>query len=222
MKYILKINSKEVFSGTYLEMKNYIEENMSNSMGTNELITPYGVVSNVQDSIEYKHLFKKEEKKPNYTNYPTQNRDRNIYPSDLLNADFIEQYVGEEFSDEERREAREEFYDCFGYEVGNEFVFTVHPNEEEYPFFMISPKSYIEREGNMPDIHISPFINLPPGFGESMEATFEYDGSIEQGIKVLLDNGFIFDEDIQNSDYEGSEARLENGMTVSEYVNSLI
>lgn len=119
-------------------------------------------------------------------------------------------------------EVKRDYIIANGYEIGDEFIFAVVDGSEfgiglDYCLY-IQPKSYWDNEGCLCDQHVL-ILNLPDGIEEVMESTFEYDGTIEDNIEELLNRGFIFDKGFQ--DFADNNVRLNNNLTVSEFIDSL-
>ena len=58
------------------------------------------------------------------------------------------------------------------------------------PDFLIVHKRCWHEHHGIDDSHIGHLLNLPEGFGEAMESTFEYDGPTEEGERLLQQYGF--------------------------------
>ena len=125
---------------------------------------------------------------------------------------------------EYRTESLEEFKEMNGYEMGDEFLFSVGSLD---PFGMgnpisITPKSYWDKNGFAYDQHIGEVINIPNGIDEVSESCFVTEGiSIEDAISALLDYGFEFQDDYQDFMNQNQQVTLQNGMTVRQYVDTL-
>jgi hypothetical protein len=106
--------------------------------------------------------------------------------------------------DEERKESYDEFEEFYGFPVGNIFLFALYQSDYTYTQssgfqIVITPKSYWDKEKCCYDQHIDGIlIDMPRGFGEACESDFEYEGTIKEAIKKLVDSGFFFSEKFQS------------------------
>lgn len=136
-----------------------------------------------------------------------------------------EGYFGAIQDKEDSKIHLEEFEDDYGYEMGNDFIFSIIGNNTasncDY-WVCITPKSYWDNEGCAYDQHIGYFLNLPePPFDEASEATFMYHGKSIDCISDLVNRGIKFNKGFNDyctvPQHGGSEFEID-GISLSDYM----
>lgn len=57
-------------------------------------------------------------------------------------------------------------------------------------YFGIVHKDFWNQHHHLDDHHISNSVTMPPGFSEEMESVFQFDGTAEDGERLLQEYGF--------------------------------
>lgn len=73
---------------------------------------------------------------------------------------------------------------------GKDFYFQMQTNQDG-TFFLITPKRFYDSEGCLCDESGVADEAVPPGFTESSESTYEFDGAAPIGRQRLLEFGFV-------------------------------
>ena len=133
----------------------------------------------------------------------------------------------EEF-DEQIEEVKEEFKESYGYEMGNDFIFSIAEDVNPEPGYgkfilAINPKSHWDNEKCQYDQHISltsgGVLNLPEEFEEVEESTFVYLGTSVTGcIEKLIKKDIKFNQDFQVFIESSIGVFNVNGMTLNNYM----
>ena len=80
------------------------------------------------------------------------------------------------------------------------YYYQEEPNMEDYdlPVFAITPKEYFDREGHLSDEGLGDegYAEMPEGFHEMEDSIFEFDGTLEDGLKLLADNPLFEQKDM--------------------------
>jgi hypothetical protein len=69
-------------------------------------------------------------------------------------------------------------------------------SDDELAMFCFTSKDYWNKNGHLDDCLDE--LDLPAGFYNAMEATWEYEGTVEDGMKALLDAGFIYSQEMHD------------------------
>jgi len=88
------------------------------------------------------------------------------------------------------------------------YYYQQEPNMEDYdlPVFAITPKEYFDKEGHLLDGGIGEsdesghYVDLPQGFHEMEDSIFEFDGELDDALKLLADNPMFEQKDMLNED----------------------
>lgn len=128
--------------------------------------------------------------------------------------------------DDQVQEVLEEFEECNGYEMGDEFLFAFLEDKSsyadpDYPFAIsINPKSYFDNDKCQYDQHVGEFLNLPEHFEEVEESSFVSVKSNIECISELIKMGFKFNVDYQNFMEANNSVYTINGQTLYQYIYS--
>lgn len=95
------------------------------------------------------------------------------------------------------------------FEKNRHYLFAIkEPNDKDYwPWglvVVITHEDYWNKYKAVSDCHLSNKIDIPAGFGEEMESTFSFQGSIEEGTRLLQAAGFRHSKEMQQS-FEGCD-----------------
>ena len=77
----------------------------------------------------------------------------------------------------------------------SDFLFCVDYSDPDMAAFCLTSKEYWD-ENHVLDDCLGEIDCLPDGFANLMEASWEYDGSFEEGAQALSNAGFIFSSDM--------------------------
>lgn len=154
---------------------------------------------------------------------------RDITIDKVLDKSVIKKFS--DFNQEDIDEAKEDFLENYGYEMGDDFLFAIVEDNDPYrdpdyaPFILaIQPKSYWDNEQCQYDQHVGidcgGVLDLPKEFEEMQESSFSYLGSDPiECISKLVNLGIKFDCDFNDfmENHVGTNLHI-NGLLVKDYM----
>lgn len=74
------------------------------------------------------------------------------------------------------------------------FAYVKSCDSQSYGKFVIVPKDFWDTHHHLLDSFV---CSIPEGFTQVAESMYKYNGKIKNGIQLLIDNGFVENEELQ-------------------------